>query len=151
MSQFPEQVYKTTITSATTTYRERLARYNLYGTRCRDCGALSYPRRSNCSRCHSRNMESIEMPHTGKVFEVSIVENPGGGMMGWGELGIRATVLVELSNGVKVFAEIVDEENPLLLKPGTPVKMVLRKLRRASNSDWSYGYKFIVDRDSTEQ
>ena len=151
MSQFPEQIYKISTTSASTTWRERHGRYNLVGTRCKDCGALSFPRRNNCSYCHSRNMEEYEMPHTGKVFEISVVENPGGGMMGWGELGVRATVIVELDNGVKVFAEIVDIEDPFSIQQGTRVKMVLRKLRRSSNSDWMYGYKFILDEDDGQE
>jgi len=144
VSQYPEQIYRHTTASTLRHWRERHGRYRLVGTKCKDCGELHFPRRVVCPNCNQRNLEPYEHPHTGEIVTCYISDNPWGALLGLGEQVPRIPAIVKLDNGVHVFTEIIDFEDPQDIKAGMRVQMVLRKLRRESNSNWLYGYKFIL-------
>ncbi len=140
--QFPEQIYRHATYSSVRAWRERLGRYRLVGSKCTSCGQLWFPRRSVCAKCSSRDLESYECSHEGEV--VCHWENIAKGAvpMGYGEQRPRIPTVVKLTDGVHVFTEII-ETSPEEVYDGMAVKMVLRKQKRESNSNWTYGYKFI--------
>jgi uncharacterized OB-fold protein len=143
MSQYPEQIYRHTTASVLRHWRERYGRYRIMGTRCKDCGDLHFPRRTVCPKCNQRNLEPYEHPHTGKIATCYISDSPWGALLGLGEQVPRVPAVVMLDNGVPILTEIIDAD-PTTVKPGMRVEMVLRKLRRESNSNWLYGYKFVL-------
>ena len=142
-TEFPEQIYRHTTASATRSWRERRGRYLLEGTRCKECGATHFPRRTVCASCNSRDLEPCRHPKTGKITAANICWTATGVHFGYGENIPRITAFIQLDDGVSVFAEVT--ETPLeKIVSGAKVKMVLRKLHRESNSSWMYGYKFVV-------
>ncbi len=142
MSNFPEQVYKSVVPSELRPWRERRGRYRLEGSKCGDCGAIAFPRRPVCIKCNSRNIMPYQAAHTGIVLSHYINDYPALPLTGYGEQGPRVPAVVRLDDGLHVLAEIIDIP-PADVKPDMKVRMVVRKLRRAADGNWQYGYKFV--------
>lgn len=142
-SEFQEQIYRHTTASVVRSWRERRGRYLLEGTVCKDCGTTHYPRRTVCANCNSRNLEPFVHPSTGTIAEVDITWSAHGVHMGYGENIPRIITVIELDDGANVLAEVADTPLEKIVK-GARVEMVLKKLARESNSNWMYGYKFVV-------
>ena len=62
--------------------------------------------------------------------------------MGYQELEPRIIVVIQMDDGPFVLSEII-ESAPDEVNDGDRVRMVTRKLRRESNSNWQYGFKFV--------
>lgn len=142
-TEFPEQIYRHTTASAVRSWRERRGRYLLEGTRCKDCGALHFPRRTVCSTCNKRNLEAYQHPTTGTIEIANVQWSSAGVHFGYGENIPRVSTVIRLDNGVTILAEVTDTDYDKIVV-GARVEMVLKKLRRESNSSWMYGYKFVV-------
>lgn len=142
-SEYPEQIYRHTTASAVRSWRERRGRYLLEGTRCKNCGATHFPRRTICSTCHSRDLEPYRHPETGTLEMVNICWQATGVHFGYGENIPRISTVVRLDDGATVVAEVTDTPLEKIVR-GARVRMVLKKLHRESNSTWLYGYKFVV-------
>lgn len=142
-SEYPEQIYRHTTASAVRSWRERRGRYLLEGTRCKNCGAIHFPRRTICSTCHSRELEPYQHPETGTLEMVNICWQATGVHFGYGENIPRISTVVRLDDGATVLAEVTDTPLEKIVR-GARVRMVLKKLHRESNSTWLYGYKFVV-------
>ena len=142
-TEFQEQIYRHTTASCTRSWRERRGRYLLEGTRCKECGAVHFPRRTVCSTCNSRNLEPCQHPATGTIVMVNICWQATGVHFGYGENIPRISTVIRLDDGVTILAEVTDTELDKIVA-GARVEMVLKKLHRESNSTWMYGYKFVV-------
>jgi uncharacterized OB-fold protein len=143
-AEFPEQIYRHTTASATRAWRERRGRYLLEGTRCKQCGELHFPRRTVCNACNSRDLEPIKHPPKGTIVMANVCWTAAGVHFGYGENIPRVSTVIRLDDGVTVLAEVTETPYERIV-PGARVGMVLRKLRRESNSSWMYGYKFVVE------
>lgn len=107
-------------------WRERHSRYRLVGVRCKKCGAIYYPPRPVCEKCKSRELEEVELPKRGKVISYTILHNPP---VGYRDQAPLVFALVELENGVRVFAPLTDVD-PHSVEIGMDVEAVLRRINR---------------------
>ena len=144
MSQYPEQIYRMSTSSTLKNWREQGGKMRLEGSQCPECGAYYFPRRSICPKCHSRHMEPYQLPETGKIVEM-LYRPANTVMMGLGEDLPQISIMVEMDDGLHIVGNLCDCSNPMALSQGTKVRMVLRKSRRESSSNWVYAYKFVVD------
>jgi len=142
MSNFPEHVYKSVVPSELRPWRERRGRYRLEGTQCADCGAIDFPRRQACIKCNSLNLKPYEAARTGFVLSHYVNDIPSLPLTGYSDILPRVPAVVRLDDGIDVLAEII-EIAPEKVKPDMRVRMVVRKLRRAADGNWQYGYKFV--------
>src|SRR2546426_532594 len=55
-------------TSVPTMVREERQNFRLYGQKCADCGAVSYPRRHLCWKCSSTRLAEHKLGRRGRVF-----------------------------------------------------------------------------------
>jgi uncharacterized OB-fold protein len=64
--------------------------------------------------------------------------------MGYADLPQRFVAIVRLDDGTHIETELVDisEEQVNENQAGLRVRLVFRKIRRESNGNWCYGYKF---------
>jgi len=126
-------------------YRERLGRYRLLGSKCRNCGQIWFPRRHGvCGKCNSNNLEDYQCAQEGTVTEFTIKDNPYTDLTGthlYGS-GKRVIAIVRLNDGPYVFSQVEDCP-PDKIRVGMKVRMVLRKWLRESNSNWQYGFRFV--------
>jgi uncharacterized OB-fold protein len=60
-----------TAITKTNDFVDYLEKGKVMGTKCKDCGALYFPPRSDCSKCLDSNMEWFEVSGTGKLMSYS--------------------------------------------------------------------------------
>ena len=60
-----------TAITKTNDFVDYLEKGKVMGTQCKDCGALYFPPRSDCSKCLDSNMEWFEVSGTGKLLSFS--------------------------------------------------------------------------------
>ena len=108
-------------------YERFLSEDRLMGSRCKRCGALSVPPRSICIKCHSSEMEWVEVKGEGKLvaFTCIAIGPPFMIKEGYDRQHPYVSGVVELEEGAKVVARIegVDGSKPETIKIGTPLKV----------------------------
>ena len=77
----------------------------LIGMACDDCGAKTFPPAPVCPECMSENVSDIDLSQTGSLYTWSVVHVAP---KGWNVPYIVG--YVDLPEGVRVFAHIVDAE-----------------------------------------
>jgi uncharacterized protein len=122
-------------------WRIRDRYYRLMGNRCDDCGAEFFPPVYKCRECGSRHLTDKHMPRTGKILTHTQLHEPLPGFES--EVPLNLAV-IELQNGVRVLAQIVD--TPLeKIETGAKAKAVIRRVQVDGDSGQIlYGYKFVV-------
>jgi uncharacterized OB-fold protein len=60
-----------TAITKTNDFVDYLEKGKVMGTKCKDCGTLYFPPRSDCSKCLDSNMEWFEVSGTGKLLSYS--------------------------------------------------------------------------------
>lgn len=121
-------------------WRKIDAHYRLEGIRCKSCGKISYPPRSSCPYCHSKDVEVVKLPERGKVVSFSLLRSPPKGFEGYVPYYVA---VIELENGVRVFGMLTDVFSPDGVKEGTPVEAVFRKISEDGDEGLiHYGVKF---------
>lgn len=117
--------------------------YRLVARKCKKCGAYYFPPVYRC-RCGSTELDSVELPHVGRLVEYTVLYQVGTDFLKQKPLVVG---LVELENGVRVLAQIVDTQ-PEKLSTGLKVEAVFRRITTDGRHGLvMYGYKFRpVDR-----
>jgi len=144
-SQFPEMVPRVEPYGSLRNYRTKDMRYHLRGSRCVQCGETYFPPKDGlfCPNCNGREFEPYFPPKKGVVV-TDFLDEIGYPPVGYNDGPPRTIVIVELNDGTHVLSEVVELEGKRI-KPGTHVRMVVRKHKREDNGNWVYGYKFLLD------
>lgn len=105
-------------------WREKPQRYMLKGGKCKDCGYTMYPARKVCPKCHSENIETIDLPREGTILTYTIIYSAP---EGFGDFAPYGLAIVELTNDARLMLQIVDTdiEN---IQIGKKVSVVFRRL-----------------------
>jgi uncharacterized OB-fold protein len=120
--------------SVPTMVREERQNFRLYGQRCADCGAISYPLRHLCWRCSSSRLADHRLSRRGRVFTFTrdhLVPNPD-----------PPTVMVaaDLDGGGRFYAQLTDCD-PAQVAIGMPVELTFRRLHEGDGYV-NYFWKF---------
>lgn len=94
------------ITDAMRPFFEAARQHRLVVQRCGTCGTLRFPARERCSRCLSRKVEWVSVSGRGTIFSYTVVHqlyHPG-----FAHEIPYAVVIVELADGIRMTANIVD-------------------------------------------
>lgn len=97
-------------------------RWILVGSKCKQCGQAFFPQREWCLNCSGRDLERIDLGHSGKLYSFTIVHMPSEHFeppyaVGW----------IELPEGIRVFSQIRQwQEYPL--KIGMDMELAIEKL-----------------------
>jgi len=125
-------------------WRIRDRYYRLLGNRCKSCGAEYFPPVYSCRKCGSESLGDVEMPKTGKILTYTRLFEP---LPGFEDQIPLVLAIVELKNGVRVLAQVVDAAEDSV-KTGTAVRAVVRKVQADGESgQFLYGYKFVMERE----
>jgi 3-hydroxy-3-methylglutaryl CoA synthase len=121
-------------TSVPTLVREEKQDLRLYGQKCADCGAISYPRRHLCWQCSSSRLEDHRLSRRGKVFTFAkdhLVPSPD-----------PPTVMVsaDLEGGGRFYAQLTDCD-PATVGFDMPVELCFRRLHEGEGLI-NYFWKF---------
>lgn len=123
--------------SSSKEWREQSSRYRLQGCKCKKCGEVLFPKRWSCPKCHSFEIEEFQLKPFGSVVEATIGY---GIMLGWEGFYPIQGAIVKLDDGPTIASEIID--SPHVIKSGTRVKMVIRKVGKDTLGANLYSYKF---------
>ncbi len=108
-------------------FRQFLNEDKLMGSKCKKCGTLYAPPRPVCIKCHSQEMEWVELQGKGKLaaFTIIAVGPPYMIAEGYDRQHPYVTGVVQLADGVRVDARIegVDASKPEAIKIGLPLKV----------------------------
>ena len=107
-------------------YGQFLNEEKIMGTKCKECDALFAPPRPICIKCHSSEMDWVEMKGEGKLsaFTCIAVGPPFMIAQGYSRKNPYISGVVELEEGVRIDARIegVDAFRPGDIKVGMPMK-----------------------------
>jgi len=121
-------------------------KYYIMGSHCATCKKDFFPFRQICPNCRRLGKVSEKrMPTTGKIFSYTEVSAPPSGFEFESPYPLA---IIELDNGVKILAQIVD--CPMeKIKIGAKVSMRFRRVGYDDEeSAISYGYKFALVEDA---
>jgi hypothetical protein len=110
-----------------TSFSQFLNEKKIMGSKCKKCGAVFLPPRPLCTKCHSREMEWVEMKGKGKLAAFTTIAVAPTFMVqeGYGRDNPYCCGIVELEEGPKISAFIlgVDARNPEQIQIGTPLSV----------------------------
>ncbi len=115
--------------------RNRLIR--LSGTKCQDCGLVTYPPKAACPKCGSRNLIEIELPREGEVLTYTVLNIPIKGFEQYAPLIIAIIKLGE----AKVLAQLTDVK-PEEVRVGMRVQATIRRTAPTLDGVVPYVVKF---------
>ncbi len=123
-------------------WREQPARYNLWGTKCRECGMIHFPPRDVCPKCKSTKVDKEQLGKNGKIVTYTVIRVAPEGF----EKEVPYIMaIIEMKGGSRLTAQIVDAD-PEDIKIGKKVRAVFRKISEDGCSGVIYyGYKFKLD------
>jgi uncharacterized OB-fold protein len=108
-------------------FNQFLSENKLMGSRCPHCQEIFLPPRAICPKCHSNQMEWVEMSGKGKLAAfTSIYIGPTFmNEAGFGKDNPYITGIVELEEGVKISALVLglDARHPESIQIGIPLKV----------------------------
>jgi 3-hydroxy-3-methylglutaryl CoA synthase len=114
--------------------REERQNLRLYGQKCGDCGAVSYPRRHLCWKCSSKNLADYKLSRRAKVFTFTkdhLIPSPD-----------PPTVMVaaDLEGGGRFYAQLTDCD-PAQVTFEMPVELTFRRIHEGEELV-NYFWKF---------
>ncbi|RMH65740.1 MAG: Zn-ribbon domain-containing OB-fold protein [Calditrichaeota bacterium] len=120
-------------------WRLKDQRYKLQGTRCNDCGHLSFPPRLVCPECKSRNYSDYRFKGRGTLYSYTIIYQAPDR---FDDQAPYLVGLIDLEEGVRVTAQLTDmtlDEASI----GMPLEMVIRQIcEDGARGPVLYGFKF---------
>ncbi len=120
-------------------WRRRFDYYSIKITECLDCGRKSYPRRSICVYCKSRNVRTVTSAGVGEVVAYTLSYYR---IEGEEENTPKIVALIRLDEGPIIIGEVVDVDKSEV-REGLRVEGVLRKLKSEDPGGLIYyGFKF---------
>lgn len=116
----------------------------LMGSRCKQCTALYLPPRPICIKCHSSDMEWVQMKGAGKLAAFTTIA-VGTSLMveaGYDRNKHYCSGIVKLDEGPRISAQIlgVDAQNPASVRIGTPVTVRFVK-RKNKQTIWRLQFR----------
>ncbi len=125
-------------------WRQYPQRYRLEAGRCTGCGKVLFPPRRVCPECGATEFQLVILPRTGKIATFTVVRVPPAGFVDQTPLPIA---IVELSNGVRVMAQVGDVADVSELEVGMEVRLEFRRIQSDGEAGVIfYGHKAVPER-----
>jgi len=125
-------------------WRARDRYYRILGNKCEQCGQEYFPPVVVCRKCHASKFSDCEMPKVGKLLSYTQQKES---VQGFEDQEPMTFGLLELENGVRIIAQVVDLPYDSL-KEGMKLTAVFRRIRVDGDSGQIfYGYKFGPSRE----
>lgn len=113
-------------------------RPQLAGSRCTDCGTVLFPQREFCSSCGRRDcLEMLPLDRSGVLYSFSVAYvSPAGFEPPY------AFAYVQLAEGPRLFARLVDCDPLEQLSIGTKLELTLAPIRAEGGCRlWGYAFR----------
>lgn len=115
-------------------------RYNLEGTKCKNCETVFFPPRSLCPQCRRiGEIEPYQLKGEGKIISYTHIRAPQENFEGETPYTMA---IIELEEGPRIAGQVI-ETNPNEVEVGDEVEVKFRKVGEESKKGIiHYGYKF---------
>ncbi len=122
-------------------WRRIRERYGLIGSKCETCETYYFPTRHFCKKCRRKGkIVAHSFKGTGRIFTFSVVTSPPSGFK---LESPYMMAIIELDEGAKLTAQVVDWQGNREPKIGDRVEVVFRKIQESSPEGIiHYGFKF---------
>jgi len=122
-------------------WRRIRERYGLIGSKCENCQTHYFPIRHVCKKCRRRGkVARYKFSGLGKIYSFSLVTSPPEGFK---HEAPYIMALIELEEGVRLMAQVVDWQGKKELAIGDKVEVVFRKIQEDGDEGViQYGFKF---------
>jgi len=121
-------------------WRDSKHRYRLEAGKCKQCGKVVFPFRLICPECGSQEFEKVILPDTGKILTYTVIRVAPSQFT---DQAPYAVGIAELSNGVRLLAQIADCDVEKI-EVGMEVRIEFRRIQTDGHHGvLSYGYKFV--------
>jgi uncharacterized OB-fold protein len=123
-------------------WRLQKQRYNMTGSKCKNCGNVFFPQRPFCSNCRRRGeIETIQLTGRGEIESFTIIRTAP---EGFETQTPYAVGLIKLDEGTSISGQIVGDIDNIEI--GKKVKPVFRKMYEDGKEGLiNYGVKFELD------
>lgn len=120
-------------------WRNLGSRYNLEGTRCKECGEYFYPPRNVCVNCRrSGQIEPFKFKGTGEIVTYTLIHTAAEGFENQAPYTLA---IIKLDEGPSLTSQVVGD--PEKMHIGMRVKSIFRKLGEGGERGMIYyGTKF---------
>jgi uncharacterized OB-fold protein len=129
--------------SCVRSFKAKKGRYRLTGSKCKNCGAIWYPERYVCPKCHGDELIDYECARSGMIVTFWI-DTMGFPPIGYEDIDNRVIAIIRLDDGIHVISEIVDTPAEEIHR-GDRVRMTVRLQKREDTGNLFYGYKFEIE------
>lgn len=121
-------------------WRNLGSRYNLEGTRCKECGEYFYPPRNVCVNCRRMGeLEPFKFKGTGEIVSYTLIHTAAEGFEGQAPYTLA---IIKLDEGPQLTSQVVGDPDKIQI--GTRVRSVFRKLGEDGERGMIYyGTKFV--------
>jgi len=123
-------------------WREIPSRYNLYGSKCGNCGSLDFPPRIVCPRCGRKSvgkLERVKLSGKGTIVSYTVIHDAPAQ---YEIMKPYVLAIIEMNEGCRLTSQIIDVDLGQV-KIGMPVEAAFRKLGQDGEAGViHYGYKF---------
>lgn len=121
-------------------WRNLGSRYNLEGTRCKECGEYYYPPRNFCVNCRRvGQIEPYMFKGTGKIISYTVIHTAAEGFEGQAPYTLA---IIQLDEGPHLTSQVVGDSEKIHI--GMKVRSVFRKLGEDGERGMIYyGTKFV--------
>ncbi len=123
-------------------WRKQVARYNLIGTHCTNCGAYYYPPRNMCPTCRrDGKLENFKFSGKGELLTYTVIHTAA---EGFEKQTPYVLGIVKLEEGPSLTSQIIGD--PASMRIGLKVRPVFRKLGQSGEKGMIYyGTKFVPE------
>jgi uncharacterized OB-fold protein len=120
--------------------REIAQRYRMQAGRCASCADVAFPPKKICPRCRGERIDPVALPDEGTLVTWTVIHSAPE------KLAVQTpyvVAIVDMGNGIKVTAQIVDCD-PAELSAGCKLRRMLRRISAEGKAGIiHYGYKFV--------
>lgn len=121
-------------------WREMPHRYRLEAGKCTGCGAVFFPKRLICASCGKRDFEKITLSREGRLVTHTVIHVAPSQ---FADQVPYAVGIIELSEGIRILAQIADCQSDQL-KKGMALKIEFRRVSEEGEAGIiNYGYKCV--------
>lgn len=119
--------------------RSATATPQLLGSRCPECGEVTFPKQQRCAHCASEAVVETALSPRGTLYSFSNVNYPvPEGYRGPVPYGVG---IIELPDGVRIMAHLT-ESDPARLAVGMDMELVIDRLFTEEDGTEVIGFKF---------
>lgn len=126
---------------------------HLIGSRCRECGEVTFPPNPFCPQCCTETVENIPLSRRGVLYSFTIQRfKPPFPYRGPEPFVPYGVGMIELPEGLRI-TSVLEENDPEMLRVGVEMELAIAKFfeDEEGNEVLSYRFKAIEDRPARDE